>query len=64
MSGNEEVAYSQLFAAMKRLNTQAAKMSENQKSLLAHNSKMVELVNDFEAVQKKLQQAGEGKPKS
>ena len=49
-----ESEYSQLHAAMEKLNTEAAKMAENQKSLLSHNAQVVQLVEDFRTVQQNL----------
>jgi len=42
-----EKEYSSLYAAMEKLNAEAAKMAENRKLLLARNAKVVELVEDF-----------------
>ena len=57
-------AYSQLFAAVEKLNSEAAKLAENQKTLLTHNSQVVTLVEDFRAVQRNFQKAASGKPTS
>ena len=57
-----ESEYSQLHAAMEKLNTEAAKMAENQKSLLSHNAQVVQLVEDFRTVQQNLKTSG--KPSS
>ena len=54
--------YSQLYAAMEKLNTEAAKMAENQKSLLSHNALVVQLVEDFRTVQQNLKKTTSGKP--
>ena len=54
--------YSQLHAAMEKLNTEAAKMAENQKSLLSHNAQVVQLVEDFRTVQQNLKKTTSGKP--
>ena len=51
-------AYSQLFIAVEKLNSEAAKMAENQKALLSHNSQVVSVVEDFRTVQRNLQKAG------
>ncbi len=66
MSGTADAAsgYTELFAAMRKLNSEAARMSGNQKTLLAHNSQLVRLTTDFREVHGDLQKAGEGKPKS
>ena len=57
-----ESEYSQLHAAMEKLNTEAAKMAENQKSLLFHNAQVVQLVEDFRTVQQNLKKTAAGKP--
>ena len=57
-----ESEYSQLHAAMEKLNTEAAKMAENQKSLLSHNAQVVQLVEDFRTVQQNLKKTTSGKP--
>ena len=59
-----EGEYSQLDAAMEKLNTEAAKMAENQKSLLSHNVQIVQLVEDFRTVQQNLKMTISGKPSS
>ena len=59
-----EGEYSQLHAAMEKLNTEAAKMAENQKSLLSHNAQVVQLVEDFRTVQQNLKMTTSGKPSS
>ena len=56
--------YSQLHAAMEKLNTEAAKMAKNQKSLLSHNVQVVQLVEDFRTVQQNLKMTTSGKPSS
>ena len=53
--------YSQLHAAMEKLNTEAAKMAEKQKSLLSLNAQVVQLVEDFRTVQQNLKTTS-GKP--
>ena len=59
-----EGEYSQLDAAMEKLNTEAAKMAENQKSILSHNVQVVQLVEDFRTVQQNLKMTTSGKPSS
>ena len=59
---SEKEAYSQLFAAVQKLNSQAAKVAENQKPVLAHNSQVVALVEDFRTVQDNFKKAASGKP--
>ena len=56
-----ESEYSQLHAAMEKLNTEAAKMAENQKSLLSHNAQVVHCVEDFRTVQQNFKKTS-GKP--
>ena len=43
-----ESEYSQLHAAMEKLNTEAVKMAENQKLLSSHNAQVVHLVETSE----------------
>jgi len=57
-----EKEYSSLYAAMEKLNAEAAKMAENQKPLLAHNAKVVELVEDFRTVHQNFKKTTSGKP--
>ena len=57
-----ESEYSQLHAAMEKLNKEAAKMAENQKLLLSHNAQVVQLVEDFRTVQQNLKKTTSGKP--
>ena len=54
---------SSMLPCMEKLNTEAAKMAENQKSLPAsHNAQVVQLVEDFRTVQQNLKTSG--KPSS
>ena len=64
LSGLEmsESEYSQLHAAMEKLNTEAAKMAENQRSLLSHNAQVLQLVEDFRTVQQNLKKTMLVKP--
>lgn len=59
---SEKEAYSQLFAAVEKLNSQAAKVAEDQKAVLAHNSQVVSLIEDFRTVQDNFKKAASGKP--
>ena len=59
---SEKEAYSQLFGAVQKLNSQAAKVAENQKSVLAHNSKVASLTEEFRTVQDNFKKAASGKP--